>query len=71
MLFDDLRTKFEKMSPEELEDYFSSLRSRTREKSTGKVKTTGKPKVNQLEKLLASLTPEQRQQVLAQFSKKG
>lgn len=72
MLMDDLQQKFENMDQAELEDYFSKLRSRTRDKKTGTVKTAKKTNATQLKKLLDSLSPEQRTQLLTQLgSKKG
>ncbi len=69
MLMDTLQKKFEAMDQAELEDYFSRLRSRTRDKSTGAVKSSKKTKTAQLDKLLKSLSPEQITAIFSQVKK--
>lgn len=57
---DQMRKKFENMGEDELEEYFMKIRSRTRDKKTGVVKSERKSSKSKLEKMLDQMTPQQR-----------
>ena len=65
MVMDQMRKKFEDMSEDELEEYFMKLRSRTRDKKTGVVKSEKKSGKSKLEKILDNMSPEQREAFFA------
>lgn len=60
------------MSREELDDYFSALRSRTRDKKTGAIKGQKKSAKSKVELMLEKLSPAERAAVLQMMqAKKG
>lgn len=71
MVMDQMRKKFEALSEDELEEYFMKLRSRTRDKKTGAIKSERKSGKSKLEKMLDAMSPEQREAFFASVDKKG